>query len=416
MLLGRQNVVGADVIRYDSQMKATQNSQNFYQSLPNFNDPADLLSAHHYTAVPNDWWAVLTDVKGSTEAIQSGRYKDVNTVGVCGIISVQNALQDREFPFVFGGDGASLLVHESDLDAALRALSHTRQIAKDQFQFELRIAAVPVHELVAAGREIRIAKLELSPQNNIALFQGGGLGLAEKMMKDPDSKRTLPADYPQQGEHAGLECRWNPIPAKKGHILALIVQARDSVSDPSTVYAQILREVLGSGSMEDSRPVTLDNIPVTWPPQFLMTEVLAKYQRLAQQLWAQVRILGFMAFAYFALALKMSDAKSKPGRYMQQLVRNTDFLKFDDCLRMIIDVDDLRLHQINTVLERHFTAGEIYFGTHIAPHALMTCFVQSPYRHIHFVDADRGGYAMAAQMLKRQKPPARSLVASLDSL
>jgi hypothetical protein len=376
-------------------------SSDFYQNLPSFSNTSELISASHYSVIPEDWWVVMTDVRGATKAIQEGRYKDVNTVGVGGIISVQNALVGREFPFVFGGDGASLLIHDLELQRALKALAHTRQIAKDQFQFELRIAAVPVRELIKAGRTVRVAKLELSPENHIALFQGGGLGLAEKWMKDPGSKYLIAEDQSQKGEHTGLECRWNPIPSQKSQILALIVQTRDHVTDSDLIYTKILEEILSGVS--NLRPITLENLPVGWPPKNLSSELRLKYSARLRRLWARIRALSFTALAYFVLRLKKNDAQSEVGRYVHQLVQNTDFIKFDDCLRMIVDVDVAQIERINAVLKKHFAAQEIYYGTHMADNALMTCFVQSPKRHIHFVDADQGGYAMAAKMLKSQR-------------
>lgn len=343
----------------------------------------------------------MTDVRGATNAIQNGRYKDVNTVGVGGIISVQNALGDREFPFVFGGDGASLLIHDLELQAALNALAHTRQVARDQFQFELRIAAVPVKELIRAGRDVRVAKLELSPENHIALFQGGGLGLAEKWMKEPASKFLIAEDQSQKGEHTGLECRWNPIPSRKSKILALIVQTRENVTQPDLIYTQILDEILSGES--DLRPINLENLPVSWPPKNLSSELRLKYKARWKRLSIRIGALAFTGLAYFALLLKRKDLQSEVGRYVQQLVQNTDFLKFDDCLRMIVDVDLEQIDRINAVLKKHFESQDIYYGTHLADNALMTCFVQSPKRHIHFVDADQGGYAIAAKMLKSQR-------------
>ena len=54
---------------------------DFYNSIPSFSDFASLTEDRHYQAVPGDWSVVLTDVKGSTQAIEAGRYKDVNRIG-----------------------------------------------------------------------------------------------------------------------------------------------------------------------------------------------------------------------------------------------------------------------------------------------------------------------------------------------
>jgi hypothetical protein len=43
-------------------------------------------------------------------------------------------------------------------------------------------------------------------------------------------------------------------------------------------------------------------------------------------------------------------------------------------------------------VEAHVSRGEILYGYH--------CYIQGPHKHIHFVDAAGGGYAMAAKQLK----------------
>ena len=95
--------------------------------------------------------------------------------------------------------------------------------------------------------------------------------------------------------------------------------------------------------------------------------------------------------------------KTDPFKYLNELTTNTDYLKFDECLRMIIDVTEAQKQSLLARLEAHYKKGEIYYGTHCDPFALMTCYIQGPTKHMHFVDAGGGGYAMAAKQLKAQK-------------
>jgi hypothetical protein len=91
-----------------------------------------------------------------------------------------------------------------------------------------------------------------------------------------------------------------------------------------------------------------------------------------------------------------------PARYRQQLVRNTDFRKFDDGLRMTLDCTPELADRIEAVLVSAQASGAGRYGVHRQTAALMTCFVPSPTRsdHVHFVDGAMGGYAAAAQALK----------------
>jgi hypothetical protein len=55
-------------------------------------------------------YILITDIIESTNAIDQGRYKDVNLLGACSIIAVLNIAQKIDIPYVFGGDGASIAI------------------------------------------------------------------------------------------------------------------------------------------------------------------------------------------------------------------------------------------------------------------------------------------------------------------
>ena len=64
--------------------------------------------------------------------------------GAAIIASVANALEGREFPFVFGGDGASFAVSPDDLARAREALAATATWVKEDLDLAMRVALVPV--------------------------------------------------------------------------------------------------------------------------------------------------------------------------------------------------------------------------------------------------------------------------------
>ena len=57
------------------------NSDLFYDGLAPFYDFAEFVELDAYAPVPDDWIVMIADVRGSTRAIEEGRYKDVNMVG-----------------------------------------------------------------------------------------------------------------------------------------------------------------------------------------------------------------------------------------------------------------------------------------------------------------------------------------------
>jgi hypothetical protein len=83
-------------------------------------------------------------------------------------------------------------------------------------------------------------------------------------------------------------------------------------------------------------------------------------------------------------------------------VENSDFRKYDDALRMIIDCTPELAEEIGRRLAAAQRAGLVRYGLHAQDAAMMTCFTPVPTRadHVHFVDGASGGYALAAAALK----------------
>src|SRR4051812_49640451 len=111
-----------------------------------------------YSALPDDWSIGIADIVESTKAIAEARYKAVNMAGAAVIAAVTNALEGREFPFVFGGDGASFAVSPDDLELAREALAATARWVQDDLNLSMRVALVPVAALRAQGLDVRVAR------------------------------------------------------------------------------------------------------------------------------------------------------------------------------------------------------------------------------------------------------------------
>ena len=90
-----------------------------------------------------------------------------------------------------------------------------------------------------------------------------------------------------------------------------------------------------------------------------------------------------------------------PKNYVQQVVENSDFRKYDDGLRMILDCTAELADALKSAC-RGCSSGIARYGLHRQDAAMMTCFTPSVMRadHVHFIDGARGGYATAATALK----------------
>ena len=106
-------------------MTTADGTDIFYGAIPVFRGFGSLMDPALYSPLPDDWTIGVADIVESTRAIAEARYKAVNMAGAAVIAAVTNALEGREFPFVFGGDGASFAVSPADLERARDALAAT---------------------------------------------------------------------------------------------------------------------------------------------------------------------------------------------------------------------------------------------------------------------------------------------------
>jgi hypothetical protein len=106
--------------------------------------------------------------------------------------------------------------------------------------------------------------------------------------------------------------------------------------------------------------------------------------------------------AFFIFNLKLNVAGTQ--EYVKETKSHSDYIKFDNSLRMVIDCEEDIILRVKSYLLKMFQDGDIFFGTHEADESIMTCFVEGlgQGEHIHFIDSGSGGYALAAIALKDQ--------------
>src|SRR3990170_4518003 len=241
-------------------MTTSTASDSFYSSITVFRGFSSLMDPALYSPLPDDWTIGIADIVESTRAIAEARYKAVNMAGASVIAAVTNALAGREFPFVFGGDGASFAVSPDDLATAREALAATAAWVKDDLDLVMRVALVPVAAVRAHGLDVRVARFGPSPNLSYAMFSGGGLGWAEAAMKRGEF--AVPAaPTGTQPDLTGLSCRFEEIPSVRGLILSvLVVPTRGA--DPAA-FRKLIEDVIAlvERSPDAGRPVPPDGPP-----------------------------------------------------------------------------------------------------------------------------------------------------------
>jgi hypothetical protein len=354
-----------------------------------------------YMPVPDDWVLGLSDIVCSTSAIGAGRYKEVNTAAASVIAAVSNRLGTSEFPFVFGGDGASFAVAPADRDAAEAALAATAAFARDDLDLTLRVALVPISAVREAGLDIRVARFAPSPNVGYAMFAGGGLAWAEAAMKR-DAFAVQPAPTGVRPELTGLSCRWEAAPASRGVILSLLVVPKASADDPA--FRSLVGEIVAliESSREAGRPLPEGGPGLRWPPTGLDLEARASRKGGERIISRRLALLAHTLASFLIFRTGLDVGRFSPARYRRELVENSDFRKYDDGLRLTLDCTPDFADRVERRLVAAEEAGKARFGLHRQGAAIMTCITPSPTEsdHVHFIDGADGGYAEAARRLK----------------
>jgi hypothetical protein len=375
-------------------------SAEFYNSVPVFDRFGGIMDPDRYRAVPDDWTFGLADVVQSTAAIAANRYKAVNMAGASVIAAVANALDNRDFPFVFGGDGASFAVAPQDVEAAHAALAATATWVQEELGLSLRVAMMPVKIIREQGHDLRVARFGASRNVSYAMFAGGGAAWGDAAMKRGDFA-VLPAPAGTRPDLSGLSCRFSEMPSQRGVVMSLVVIPGTSSDDPA--FRSLVGEIvqLVERSPERSRPVPAGGPALHWPAPGLDLEVRAT--RRGRSMWLQrMWLYGFTGIVYLSMKYGIRLGGFIPERYIQQIIDNSDFRKYDDGLRMVLDCSIDLAGAIERRLASAAASGVARYGTYRQNSAMMTCFTPSPTKssHVHFVDGAHGGYTLAARALK----------------
>jgi len=369
-------------------------------TLPRFSRFEAVADPAVYLPLPDDWALAMADVVSSTAAIAEGRYKSVNMAGAAVISAVLNAVGLKNLPFVFGGDGAFIAVPPGAQGAARAALADVGTWVAEELQLDLRTALVPVAAIRVAGHDVRAARFQASSEVGYAMFAGGGASWAERQMKQ--GAFAVPrAAAGARPDLTGLSCRWNPVSARNGHIVSLIVVPGPAGYDAA--FRAFVAEVLaltGEGARQGNP------VPDGGPPLKLSLAGVEAEARQANGWLARMKVrAGVLLLAGLLIVLhrfnrKLGDFDAR--QYVKDIELNADFRKFDDGLKMTIDVTGDQLARIEALLAQAQAAGLCRYGLHSQQSALMTCIVPTPMArdHMHFVDGGAGGYAEAAKRMK----------------
>ncbi|MGJ3239444.1 MAG: DUF3095 domain-containing protein [Anaerolineae bacterium] len=389
----------------------------FYHNMPAMTDLKQITDVRHYQDVPDDWLIAITDVYNSTKAIESGRYKAVNTMAAVTITAVLNSIPNTDVPFLFGGDGASIVVPPEVANEVYHALGAVKRLGRQNFDLDIRAGIVPVRDVVRHGYTVKVGKITMSENFQQPVFTGGGLDHADELIKSPEYANLYLIDdsFAGEADFSGFECRWSKHPAANGEVLSLLIKATSNDTGKNhRIYDHVITSIVDIyGDVETRHPIRLDQMKVALSPNQYRNELGWKQEHVT--FWDQFKLMlwalgGFLLWKYVD---KIWD------RYRKTVRATTDHEKFDDMLRMTISGTPEQRERLTEFLDIYHSVGDLCYGMHTAEHSLMTCIVFDRFgRQVHFIDADAGGYAIAAKQLKQQikDKAAQQTVASEERL
>jgi len=378
---------------------SNDSNDQFYSELEVNRIPlCELLSgAQLFAAIPEGWHVIITDIKGSTQAVLGGSHQDVNLIAAGSIVTVLNIAfsMNVTVPFFFGGDGATFIVPTSLIDKVMQALVSYRANTLANFNLNLRTGTVTVADIYASGHEIRIAKFSSSEHFSIPIVLGGGLDYAEKIIKGKDYLVTDHEPQVEELDLTGMQCRWDtiPPPQNKQEIVTLLVIARD-VNKQAEAFKKILQKLDELyGTQEARQPISIARLKLKTTFRRLGLEMRVQLGRIK---WPELIKNWLVTFSWY---LYFSTNKGKS--YLKSIVEMSDTLVIDGKINTVITGTAAQRAKMQKLLDEMENNGDIVYGLHISSASVMSCYVRNlEDDHIHFVDGSDGGYTQAARVLK----------------
>lgn len=380
---------------------STLSNELFYTRLPvNQLTLGELLTEEHlFYRIPANWHVVITDVKGSTQAVKEGRHETVNMVATASMVAVLNIAyrQNITIPFFFGGDGATFLLPPGILEPALKALLQHQKNTAGSFNMQLRVGHVAVEDIYKKGCQLLISKLKTSDLFSIPVVLGNGLAHAEKIIKGEDYLLSFLSAEKGLLDMSGFECSWDRIkpPEQYDEVVSLLVLARDAAQQ-AIVFKQVADSIdKVYGDPEKRKPITESKLKLKRTVQKISNEMRGKFGRFN---------LLYLAGTWLKLLMGPLYFKTKAGKtYLNQLVQLSDTLVIDGRISTVISGTAAQRRELEKELDKLETEGAIVYGLYVSRESVLSCYVRNRNEeHVHFVDGADGGYTRAAMMLKQK--------------
>lgn len=379
-----------------------QNSEDhFYSNLPIHKMPLHqlLIQNRLFEKVVASWCVIITDIKRSTVAVNSGLHENVNLIATGSIVAVLNIAfkANISVPFFFGGDGATFIVPPSIVDDVMKSLLKYKENTLKNFSLDLRIGIMPVVEIYKQGHTLNICKFSSAETFSIPIVLGDGLAYAEQVIK---GEHYLLAGHDATFDEidlSGMQCRWDKIapPENSDEVVTLIVIA-SAIAQQAAVFSKViyyLDQIYGSPEKRQ---------PISVPKLIFRTSFNSLGKEMKHRL-GKIKFLELIKSWFINVYGYIYFRTDRGKKYLKQLVEMSDTLVVDGRINTVITgtaKQRLALEQALNQLEKN---NEILYAFYVSGESVMSCYVRDlEDDHIHFVDGADGGYTRAAGILKQK--------------
>jgi hypothetical protein len=373
-------------------------SDNFFKNLPNLTHYNDLMLPGSGTPLPENWALAVSDVRHSTQLLNSGKFKEVNIAGASIIAAISNHLRHLDIPFQFLGDGA-VVAFPGRYHKEVEALIHgcIRKVEK-AYGFSMTAGSVSVKQLYNLGFNIGVARYRPSPGSVQAAFYGNGLDGAERIISNRTDK--LPevegSGSDPKPDLSGLECRWKSF--KPDHkALCLMFTSPEDLSLYDSVLDN-MDEIFDSQARLEL--LTENDMSLALAPGELAPELKIRHSAPVK---SYLKLLVLQLTGKFLMKFGIKTAATDWAQYKSDFIRNSDFRKFSNGMKLIVTGSDQQIIRFKSYLESLSQKHSVIYGTSVSEGMVTTCYVKSFHQnHVHFIDGFNGGYTRASVEYKKR--------------
>ena len=374
---------------------------HFYSNLPIHKMPLHqlLIKNQLFEKVVASWCVIITDIKRSTAAVNSGLHESVNLIATGSIVAVLNIAfkANISVPFFFGGDGATFIVPPSIVDEVMKSLLKYKDNTLRNFNLDLRTGIMPVEEIYKQGYTLNICRFSSAETFSIPIVLGDGLAYAEQIIKGENYLLTGHDTASDEIDLSGMQCRWDKIepPENSDEVVTLIVIASET-EQQAMAFSKVIHHLDQIyGTPEKRQPISVSKLIFKTSFNSLGKEMKHRIGKI--KLFELIRswFINIYGYIYFRT--------ERGKKYLKQLVEMSDTLVIDGRINTVITGTAQQRLILQKELDQLEKNNEILYALYVSGESIMSCYVRDlEDDHIHFVDGADGGYTQAAGILKKK--------------